>query len=68
MATDNTPRPGGGAGYSRPLCFLFPRPSLAHKDRPLKSASATTFDEAYYQRFYFDTLLSGKSPGKLAQT
>jgi predicted TPR repeat methyltransferase len=39
-------------------CAPPPKP----EDPPLKSASATTFDEAYYQRFYFDKKTSVVDP------
>src|SRR3989344_3099675 len=40
-------------------------PAKRHKDPPLKSASATTFDEAYYQRFYFDKKTSVVDPAHM---
>ena len=34
----------------------------------MKSASATTFDEAYYQRFYFDKKTSVADPAHIERT
>ncbi len=39
--------------------------SLTHQDAPLKSASASTFDEAYYQRFYYDKKTSVVDPAHI---
>ncbi len=50
-------------GYSAPRPPLHTAFTTGH--RPLKSASATTFDETYYQRFYFDKKTSVVEPEHL---